>query len=222
MPVEATQSQGRPARRKRIGVLGGTFDPIHYGHLFSTEVAAAGACLDQVLLVPASQSPLKPGAAAAAHHRVAMARLAAAGNPLLWVDTIDVDRPPPSYTVDTVSLLQERYPDADLFLILGADALQDFMEWREPERLLDLCRLIVVARPGYRLEVPAPVVAALGPRVQRIQLQPMPLLEISSTDLRRRFGAGEPVRYLLPDAVEEYVRAHGLYGAAPRRPGACR
>jgi nicotinate-nucleotide adenylyltransferase len=194
-------------------VLGGSFNPIHHAHLFTAEVAAAAAGLDRVLLVPAAQSPLKPAAAVSAADRLEMVRLAVAGNPLLEVSTVDLDRPPPSYTVDTVIEIARRYPDAELFLVLGIDALQDFLDWREPERLLDRCRLVVVSRPGFTLEVPPQVAHGLGERTARIVLQAMPHLEISSTDLRRRLAAGEPVRYLLPDAVERYIRERGLYGA---------
>jgi nicotinate-nucleotide adenylyltransferase len=198
-----------------VGVLGGTFDPVHHAHLFTAEVAGAALGLQQVLLVPASQSPLKGRASAPAADRVAMLRLAAASNPRFAVSTIDVDRPPPSYTVETLTLLRHGLAtdDAalDLYLILGVDALQDFLEWREPERTLDLCRLVVVSREGYDLAVPPALATRLGPRADRIRLLPMPRLEISSTDIRRRIGAGEPVRYLLPEAVERYIAERGLY-----------
>jgi nicotinate-nucleotide adenylyltransferase len=203
------------SRPQRIGVLGGSFNPIHHAHLFTAEVARAAFTLDRVLLVPAGHSPLKPIAPVPTADRVAMVHLAAAGNPYLEVSTIDVDRPPPSYTVETITLLAERHHDATFYLILGMDALQDLLEWREPERLLDACRIVAVSRPGYPVAIPAQVAEALGPRAARILLQAMPELDISSTDLRRRFAAGEPVRYLLPDAVERYIRRHGLYGARP-------
>src|SRR5688572_27183259 len=160
---------------RRIGVLGGSFNPIHHAHLFTAEVAAAAFSLERVLLVPAAQSPLKERAAVTAADRLAMTELAAEGNPLLVVSSVDVDRPPPSYTVETMALLQQEHTDADLYLILGIDALQDLLDWREPERLLDLARLIVVSRPGHELEVPPEVGAHLGERVARIHLQPMPL-----------------------------------------------
>ncbi len=197
----------------RLGVLGGTFNPIHHGHLVSAEVAAAAFHLDRVLLVPAGQNPLKRRAEVGADHRVQMARLAARGNGLLSVSTVDVDRPPPSYTVDTMALLAAQHPDATLYLIVGADALPDLPDWREPHRLLDLCHVVALSRPGYVLAVPLEVRAALGTRARRIHLQEMPELEISATDLRRRFRTGRPVRYLLPDAVERYVREKRLYSA---------
>jgi nicotinate-nucleotide adenylyltransferase len=152
-----------------------------------------------------------------------MARLAVAGNPLLEVSTVEADRPPPSYTADTLARLAGCYPGAELRLIMGIDALQDFLEWREPERVLDLARLVVVSRPGHDLTVPPALERRLGARTGRITLLPMPLLEISATDIRRRIAAGEPVRYLLPEAVERYARRRGLYrsdpGAARDGPG---
>ena len=198
----------------RLGLLGGSFNPIHHAHLFTAEVAAAAHRLDRVLLVPAGQSPLKRRAAVSAEDRVAMARLAAGGNSLLKVSPIDVDRPPPSYTVDTLRLIGEQYPGAELFLILGIDALADLLEWRDPEGLIDQARIVVVSRPGLDLAVPDEVRARLGQRVERILLQPMPLLEISSTEIRQRLPKGEPVRYLLPEPVERYIRERGLYGAS--------
>ena len=202
-----------PERKRRLGVLGGSFNPIHHAHLFTAQEAAAALRLDQVLLVPAAQSPFKRRAEVSSADRLAMTRLAAARNPQLRVSSVDVDRPPPSYTVDTLALLQELHPGAQLHLILGIDALQDFLEWREPERLLDLARLLVVSRPGHKLQVPAAVERQLGKRAKRITLHEMPMLEVSSTEIRCRLQRGRPVRYLLPDAVERYIRDRGLYGA---------
>lgn len=213
-PEHLISPSPRPPKARQIGLLGGSFNPIHHAHLFSAEAAAAALGLERVLLIPAHQSPLKASIPVATDHRVAMARLAAAGNPLLEVSTVDVDRPPPSYTVETVTLLGKRYPDAELYLILGLDALPELLEWREPERLLDLCRVIVLSRPGYRLAMPPAVTSRLGARARRVHLHPIPELNISSTDLRRRFQMHEPVRYLLPEAVERYIREHELYGPA--------
>jgi nicotinate-nucleotide adenylyltransferase len=210
----ATGDRGDEGAAERIGVLGGTFNPIHHAHLFSAEVAAAAFHLDRVLLVPAGQNPLKSATEVSAAQRLEMTRLAAAGNSLLEVSTVDVDRPPPSYTVDTMAQLASARPGATLFLIVGADALPDFPDWREPDRLLALCELIVLSRPGVPPAIPRAVSDRVGRHVDRIHLQRMPELDISSTDLRRRFASGEPVRYLLPEAVERYVRDHGLYGAA--------
>ncbi|MDQ3702593.1 MAG: nicotinate-nucleotide adenylyltransferase [Chloroflexota bacterium] len=208
-------SGGRQTGR-RIGVLGGTFDPIHHAHLFTAEDVAAAFQLERVLLVPARQSPLKGRPAVPAGERVAMARLAVAGNPRLDVTTVEVDRPSPSYMVDTLSLLEQESGGADLSLILGIDALQDFLEWRAPERVLDLCRLIVVSRPGYELALPSSFPARLGSRTARIVLHEMPKLEISASAIRRRIGAGAPVRYLVPEGVERYIRERGFYRGLSR------
>jgi nicotinate-nucleotide adenylyltransferase len=216
----AARSDARPdpGAPRAVGVLGGTFDPIHHAHLFTAEVAAAAAGLERVLLVPASQSPLKSPAAGTPEERLTMARLAAAGNPLLEVSTVEAHRPPPSFMADTLALLAARHPGAELTLILGIDALQDLLQWRDPERVLDQARVLAVSRPGYDLAVPAALRERLGARAERITLHPMPLLEISSTEIRRRFAAGLPVRYLLPEAVERYARRRGLY--RPGRPPA--
>ena len=162
-PPPAPPRAAPPGPLRAVGVLGGTFDPIHHAHLFSAEVAAAAHGLQRVLLVPASRSPLKTPAAGAPEDRVAMARLGAAGSPLLEVSTVEVDRPPPSYMADTLALLASRYPQAALSLILGIDALRDFLLWREPERVLDQARLIVVPRPGYALRIPPSSSGAWGP-----------------------------------------------------------
>jgi nicotinate-nucleotide adenylyltransferase len=201
------------AQKWRLGVLGGSFNPIHHAHLFTAQEAAAALKLERVLLVPAAQSPFKRQAEVSLEDRLAMTRLAAARNPLLRVSTVDVDRPPPSYTVETLALIQRAHPEAELHLILGTDALQDFLEWREPDRVLDLARLLVVSRPGHALKVPDEVEQKLGARARRITLHQMPLLGISSTEIRGRLKRGRPVRYLLPDAVERYIRDRGLYGA---------
>jgi nicotinate-nucleotide adenylyltransferase len=202
----------------RVGVLGGSFNPVHHAHLFTAETAAAAFGLDRVLLAPAATNPLKRSALATARDRAAMVRLAIDGNRRLALSTVDVDRPPPSYSVNTMRLVQAQFPRAEVFLVLGIDALVDLLDWHDPEGLLDVCQLIVVARPGYALEVPGAVRNRLGQRAARIHLQPMPLLEISSTMLRSRLAAGQPVRYLLPAAVEHYIRSRGLYGT--RRQGA--
>jgi nicotinate-nucleotide adenylyltransferase len=198
-----------------VGVLGGSFNPIHHAHLFTAEVAAAAHRLDTVLVLPAAQSPLKRRASASVEDRLEMVRLAVEGNPLLKVSTVDVDRPPPSYTVETMRIFTQADPEADFYLILGIDALEDLLDWRDPEGLLDLCRIVVVSRPGHELAIPEEVRKRLGPRVERILLQPMPHLEISSTEIRRRLQFREPVRYLLPESVERYIRERGLYGAQP-------
>ncbi|WP_322496930.1 nicotinate-nucleotide adenylyltransferase [Chloroflexus sp.] len=196
---------------RRLGIYGGTFDPIHFGHLAIVEEARWFCRLDQVLIVPAASQPLKEGHLAAAHHRLEMVRLACAGNDALIPSSLELDRPPPSYTVDTLRVCRERYgSEVELFLIIGADAAADLPRWREPDQITHLARLVVVERPGYPFDQESLVAAVPAVRDRMIVLTG-PQLAISSTDLRQRLAAGRPVRYQLPDAVLAYVKHHRLY-----------
>ena len=196
----------------RIGILGGTFDPIHYGHLVIAEDARAYLHLDQVLFVPAYQPPHKPERAYSAFgHRVRMVGLALAGNPSFAVSLIEAERPGPSYTVDTLREFHRRLgPQASLFFIIGMDSLASILKWHRPAELLTLCRLVVAERAGYRVDLPALENALPEPR-QRMDLIDTPELSISSTDLHRRVRHGLPIRYQLPPTVEQYVQEHRLY-----------
>ncbi len=186
----------------RVGVLGGTFDPIHLGHLAIASEVCAELGLDQVLLVPANGQPFKEGMEAASPaHRLAMCRLVAEDDERLAVSPVDIERGGTTYTVDTLMDLRAQRPDAELFFITGADALARLDEWREPERLTELATFVGVTRPGHslvRLEWPHVLVEA-------------PELAISSTDVRRRVRNGRPIRYLVPRRVAEYIAEHGLY-----------
>jgi nicotinate-nucleotide adenylyltransferase len=194
----------------RIGVLGGTFDPIHHGHLALAEEARVALRLDTVLLVPAGQQPLKHGAhVASPHQRLEMAGLACENNPALAVSPVEVERPGPSYTVTTLEHLQAE-TGGELHFILGADALADLHRWREADRVVELARLIAVGRPGYVADLAA-LEARLPGVVGRVTLLEGPRLDISSSELRRRIAGGRPVRYLLPDAVIAYIEEHRLY-----------
>lgn len=186
-----------------VGVLGGTFDPIHLGHLRAAESVREGLGLERVLLVPAGRPPHRPTPAASAVDRYAMACLAAAGHPALTASDAEILRDEPSYTVHTVERLKERYPQETLVLIVGSDTLGDVGGWHESERLLRLCTLAVVARPGSS---PAPDVP--GGRVQHVGGATLP---ISASDVRAHVRAGRSVRYLVPDAVAEYIHKKGLY-----------
>ena len=132
----------------RIGILGGTFDPIHCGHLIAAEHARTVQQLDRVLFVPANRSPLKPATQAATAHRVTMVRLAIAGNAAFALSTVDIDRPPPSYAVDTVSTLQRNWPGAEFVFLIGADQLAELSQWRAPEQLLQAVPIVALTRPG--------------------------------------------------------------------------
>ena len=196
----------------RIGVLGGTFDPIHYGHLAIAQEALAVLGLERVLLVPAGRQPLKHGAhVASPRQRIEMVQLACAGNQAFEASPIEVDRPGLSYTVDTLEELHAAGL-GELHFILGADALADLHRWRAAPRLAQLARIVAMARPGH-----TPDLAALDRKLpgagERITVIDGPRLEISSSDLRRRIAVGRPIRYMTPDAVVEYIAAHGLYQA---------
>jgi nicotinate-nucleotide adenylyltransferase len=203
----------------RVGVFGGTFDPIHYGHLILAEQCREQGRLDQVWFVPAPRPPQKEEQAITRFdQRVELLQLALAGNPTFRIDDIEKDRPGPSYTVDTLAELRRRHPDADLHLLVGSDALADLPTWREPRRLLEQAGLLVVARPGATVLSADELHARTGLPVEvplRLQVVHAPLIEIASRDLRRRAAAGRSLRYFLPRAVECYIHDKRLYGAPP-------
>lgn len=200
-----------------LGVLGGTFDPIHYGHLVAAEEARHTFGLDIILFIPCGQPYHKPTPpTASAEDRYEMTRLAAASNPFFEVSRLEIDRGGPSYTVDTVAALQQARPNCSLHLILGTDAVEELSTWKRPEELLRQCRVIIVSRPGASWEqAEAALPPAHAEHVHRLEI---PGLDISSTDLRQRAAQGRPLRYLVPDAVEQYIRQHGLYGASAATP----
>lgn len=199
----------------RTGVFGGTFDPVHLGHLILAEQCRDQARLDQVLFVPAAQPPHKPQPQAPFAARVEMLQLALSGNPAFQIDEIEADRAGPSYTADTLDIMHQRRPDAELFLIVGADSLRDLPSWYQPERILAHATLLVVGRP----DTPPPAALQLPWAVQvRSQMIAAPPIGIASRDLRRCFGEGRSVRYQLPRAVEAYIRDRGMYQAQPLAP----
>lgn len=202
----------------RWGVLGGTFDPIHFGHLRLAGEVLETLSLDKVLFTPAGEPWLKAGQpVTAGADRLRMVQLAVADYPQFAVLDWEVARPGPSYTVDTLARLRgEQGAELELYFILGVDALADFPRWKEPERVLELARLAVVQRPVYGAIVAAEVVAAVRERYAgyggRIELLTVAGLDISATDLRRRAAAGLSLLYRTPAAVRGYVREWGLYG----------
>lgn len=194
-----------PPRPRRIGVMGGTFDPIHHGHLVAASEVAARFSLDTVIFVPTGQPWQKQaGAVTAPEHRYLMTVIATASNPRFTVSRVDLDRQGPTYTVDTLRDLKSRYPDDELYFITGADALAAIMEWKDADELSALARLIGVTRPGYRLADPK----LPGGAVTLIEV---PALAISSTACRDRVRRGDPVWYLVPDGVVQYISKHHLY-----------
>jgi nicotinate-nucleotide adenylyltransferase len=197
---------------QRLGILGGTFDPVHNAHLVAAQEAHYQLGLDQVLFVPAGSPPHKPsGPISPAHHRLRMLELAIAGRPHFAISLVDLDRPGPAYTVDTLRLLRAgRGPGPDFFFIEGADSLADILDWRQPRRLLELCELAVVCRPGSAVDL-AYLEAQLPGLGARLHCVAMPLLDISSTDLRARVQQGRPISFLVPEEVEAYIYEQGLY-----------
>ena len=199
-----------------IGVLGGTFDPIHVGHLAIAEDARDALGLERVLFIPAAAPPHKPSRPISpAEDRLAMVELAIAGNPAFATERLELDRPGPSYAVDTLEALADRERaagrDPNLTFILSAEAFRELPTWRSPDRLLDLCRFAVVPRAGTETPDRAWVEERFPGRSDRVTFLAGPLLSVSSTEVRARIQAGRSVRYLVPDAVGRYIADHGLY-----------
>jgi nicotinate-nucleotide adenylyltransferase len=197
---------------QRLGVFGGTFDPIHHGHLVAAEEARQQLALDKVLFVPAGLPPHKPARPISpAGHRLRMVELAIAGKGHFAVSRVDVDRPEPSYTAHTLELLRAKWgPGPRLFFIEGNDSLKDIVHWYQPQRLIELCELAVVARPNSEIDL-AGLERQLPGITERIHWVNIPLLEISSSDLRARVRAGRSISFLVPREVEAYIRQHRLY-----------
>lgn len=198
---------------RKLGVIGGTFDPIHYGHLAIAEEARARLALPEVRFIPAGQPPHKPGAAVSpAADRLAMVRRAVAGNPAFTVSTIELERAGPSFTVDTLERLRaQEGPDCALYFIAGGDALVDLLTWREPARLLELATLVIVQRPGAAAVDRAALEARLPALRRTLVVLDGPRFDVSGTLLRQRVRAGLPIRYQTPDVVLAYIQEHGLY-----------
>jgi len=197
----------------RLGILGGTFDPIHFGHLLAAEEARVALGLERVLFAPAGDPPHKPEAdILPIRHRLAMVNLAIADNPAFAISGVDIDRPGPHYTVDTVHLIRKEWNTSaeDTFFIMGADSLVQLLTWHQPGRLIQLCRLAVVTRPGYQADL-RELEAALPGLSRRLDCVEMPVLGISSSDLQRRVRESRSIRYQVPVAVSRYVTEHNLY-----------
>jgi nicotinate-nucleotide adenylyltransferase len=205
-------SAGDPAlSRVRIGILGGTFNPPHLGHLVCAQEAWLALGLDRVLLVPASRPPHKPVEdEPGVEHRLELCRLAVEGDPRLEVSELEVRRAGPSYTVDTLSELHSTAPDNDLFLIVGGDIAAGLRDWHEPERVLALATLAVAKRRGTPRTTVAAALAHLKGG-ERTRFFRMPRIGVSSTLVRERARADLPIRYLVPEPVAGYIADQGLY-----------
>jgi nicotinate-nucleotide adenylyltransferase len=212
----------------KLGIFGGTLNPMHFGHLRAAEEAREAFSLDKVVFVPAAIPPFKKPEVEPPYHRMEMARIAIEGNPYFELSDIEVRRGGVSYSIDTVEELKKGLPDAEVYFILGVDAFLDIDSWKDYRRFLSLCSFIIVTRPGYEkrsladslpLEVRGDFCydSAKGCYVHSsghcLQFLEVTLLDISSTEIRKRLKAGKSVKYLLPGKVEEYIKKHGLYGS---------
>lgn len=204
----------------RLGIIGGTFDPIHLGHLIIAEEARCLVPLDEVLFLPTGRPWMKAGLClSAGQHRLAMVQRAIASNARFGVSSMELERAGDTYTVDTLEALhREREPEVELFFILGLDSLAQFPRWREPERILELCRLVVVTRPGNISYDPQVMEAVRPGAIGRVIRLDSPQIGVSGTDIRRRVSQGLSIKYLVPEAVEEYIHQHGLYRNERRCP----
>ena len=195
--------------RRRLGVMGGTFDPIHHGHLVAGSEVAHHFGLDEVIFVPTGQPYQKESRAVSPpEDRYLMTVIATASNPRFSVSRVDIDRPGPTYTIDTLRDLQAANADADLFFITGADALANILTWHDVDSLFSLAHFIGCTRPGHRL-------TGAGLPDGKVSLVEVPALAISSSECRHRVAAGEPVWYLVPDGVVQYIAKRCLYDRTP-------
>ncbi|MBA7632545.1 Nicotinate-nucleotide adenylyltransferase [subsurface metagenome] len=195
-----------------IGVLGGTFDPIHIGHLLVAEEVAARLDPSRILFVPAGQPWLKANnAISPAEHRLEMVRLAIAGKPGFELSTIEIERPGPTYTVDTIAELQAQLGGDELFFILGWDNLSQLPQWHQPARLIKMCRLVAVPRVDFPLPDLPSLEKELPGISQRVILFDAPRIDINASEIRRRAAEGFSIGELVPEPVERYIKEHGLY-----------
>lgn len=207
LALKKRSKRGRIHEHPRVGIMGGTFDPIHNGHLVAASEVAWVYDLDEVIFVPTGRPVFKQNKVVTnPEDRYLMTVIATASNPSFTVSRVDIDRPGITYTIDTLRDIRTMRPDAELFFITGADALAEIMKWKDADDMWSLAHFVGVTRPGYAMDtnslnVPDGVVDVIE----------IPALAISSTDIRRRSSRGEPVWYLVPDGVVQYITKHGLY-----------
>lgn len=194
----------------RLGLFGGTFDPIHLGHLILAEQCREACGLDRVWFVVAGAPPHKQGDRTPAAHRLEMARIATAGHPAFEVCELETTRPGPHYSIETLRAIHRERPDDELFFLIGADSLEDLPTWRDPAGIARLATIVVVNRPGIA-ERPSGALPDFGPGTRPLQAVSVPPIGIASNDLRRRLTAGKSIRYLVPRGVEAYIDAQKLY-----------
>ncbi|MGO1401965.1 MAG: nicotinate-nucleotide adenylyltransferase [Flaviflexus sp.] len=201
--IEAPHTKG--TRHRRIGIMGGTFDPIHHGHLVAASEVQYRFGLDEVIFVPTGEQPYKQDRdVSPAENRYLMTVIATASNSRFSVSRVDIDRPGLTFTIDTLRDLREIYPDDEFFFITGADVLPQILEWKDSDELWELAHFVGVNRPGHSLVTD-------GLPLDDVTVLEVPAMSISSTDVRRRENAGIPIWYLVPDGVVQYIRKYGLY-----------
>ena len=197
--------------KTRVGVIGGSFDPIHFGHLVTAEAARVKFGLDKVVFIPTARSPVKKSTAASAQERYLMTVLATAANVNFEVSRMEIERGEPSYTIDTLVAQKREYGEStQLYFITGADAVLDILTWRDSERLSGVAQFIAATRPGYDL-AQLNKISSKTKDLPQIHVLEIPALAISSTDLRRRIMEGLSIRYLVPDSVEAFISKSRLY-----------
>jgi nicotinate-nucleotide adenylyltransferase len=194
----------------RLGLMGGTFDPVHYGHLVIAEETQHVFGLDRVDFVTSADPPHKKGyPITPAEHRYAMTLLATASNPFFRVSRREIERAGPSYSIDTIQEYQREFPDAEIFFITGADAILEILTWHRADEAIRLCTFVAATRPGYDLaKMERALPASYLPHIRRITV---PGVDFSSTDIRERVRRGQPIKYLVPEAVEAYIAKYNLY-----------
>lgn len=208
LPKKRRSARGNMHEKMRVGIMGGTFDPIHNGHLVAASEVAWVYDLDEVIFVPTGRPIFKLAKEVTNEEdRYLMTVIATASNPQFTVSRVDIDRPGITYTIDTLRDIHAQRPDADLFFITGADALMEIMKWKDADQMWKIAHFVGVTRPGYSMN-PENLNDVPDWAVDIIEI---PALAISSTDIRRRSHEGEPVWYLVPDGVVQYITKHGLY-----------
>ncbi|MGI5880318.1 MAG: nicotinate-nucleotide adenylyltransferase [Syntrophomonadaceae bacterium] len=198
---------------QRVAILGGTFDPIHYGHLVAAEIARYQFQLDRVIFMPAARPPHKElNSILSRNHRYRMVCLAIEDNQAFIISDLEMQRPGNSYTIDTIDYFISQQPQDSFYFIMGMDSLLSMHSWKDIARLSTLCQFIVVTRPNYVLDLDMPSLQQLPQQLwDNLHIMAIPGVDISSTDIRQRVREGQPIKYLLPAQVEQYVNDHGLY-----------
>ena len=198
---------------KKIGIMGGTFDPVHMGHLVVANEVLNIYSLDEIIFIPAGNPPHKRGTIASSRDRYLMTEMATLSNGKFKVSDIEVKKEEKSYTLKTIQELKKIYPDAEFYFITGTDAVIELPSWHQPEELLKMCRFVAVSRPGISMgEVREKISEINNMYNSNIELFQAPMLQISSTDIRQRFKMGKSAKYLLPESVEQYIIKNNLYG----------